>query len=107
VNFRKWKSSSGGLPPHPAFKTFQEQETMSYREVSEIPDGMQIDWDMPITMDDGLVLRCDIYRPIRKGALPRHPQQRPLRQVAALRGRLQDRLDAHGGKASERDRGVD
>ncbi len=43
---------------------------MSYREVSEIPDGMQIDWDMPITMDDGLVLRCDIYRPIRKGRYP-------------------------------------
>ena len=26
---------------------------MSYREVSEIRDGMRIDWDMPITMDDG------------------------------------------------------
>ena len=26
---------------------------MSYREVSEVRDGMQIDWDMPITMDDG------------------------------------------------------
>ena len=35
---------------------------MSYREVSEIRDGMRIDWDMPIKMDDGLVLRCDIYR---------------------------------------------
>ena len=31
---------------------------MSYREVSEIRDGMRIDWDMPITMDDGIVLRC-------------------------------------------------
>ena len=28
---------------------------MSYREVSEIRDGMRIDWDMPIEMDDGLV----------------------------------------------------
>ena len=43
---------------------------MSYREVSEIRDGMRIDWDMPIKMDDGLVLRCDIYRPIKPG---RHP----------------------------------
>ena len=23
---------------------------MSYREVSEVRDGMQIDWNMPITM---------------------------------------------------------
>ena len=43
---------------------------MRYREVSEIRDGMRIDWDMPITMDDGLVLRCDIYRPIADGQLP-------------------------------------
>jgi predicted acyl esterase len=43
---------------------------MSYREVSEIRDGMRIDWDMPIKMDDGLVLRCDIYRPIKQGRYP-------------------------------------
>ena len=43
---------------------------MSYREVSEIRDGMRIDWDMPITMDDGIVLRCDVYRPIREGKYP-------------------------------------
>jgi predicted acyl esterase len=43
---------------------------MSYREVSEIRDGMQIDWDMPIKMDDGLVLRCDVFRPIKKGRYP-------------------------------------
>ena len=43
---------------------------MSYREVSEIRDGMRIDWDMPIPMDDGVVLRADIYRPIRKGRYP-------------------------------------
>jgi predicted acyl esterase len=43
---------------------------MSYREVSEVRDGMQIDWDMPITMDDGLVLRCDVFRPVKKGRYP-------------------------------------
>jgi hypothetical protein len=43
---------------------------MSYREVSEIRDGMRIDWDMPIKMDDGLVLRCDIYRPVKPGRYP-------------------------------------
>ena len=43
---------------------------MSYREVSEIRDGMRIDWDTPIKMDDGLVLRCDVYRPIEQGKYP-------------------------------------
>lgn len=33
-------------------------------------DGMVIEWDAPITMDDGLVLRADIYRPLEGG---RHP----------------------------------
>ena len=43
---------------------------MDYREKSEIRDGMRIDWDMPITMDDGIVLRCDIYRPVADGKYP-------------------------------------
>ncbi len=37
---------------------------------SEIRDGMRIDWDVPIAMDDGLVLRADVFRPIGDG---RHP----------------------------------
>jgi hypothetical protein len=43
---------------------------MRYREKSEIRDGMRIDWDMPIKMDDGVVLRADIYRPIAEGKYP-------------------------------------
>jgi predicted acyl esterase len=43
---------------------------MDYREKTEIRDGMRIDWDMPITMDDGVVLRCDIYRPVTDGKYP-------------------------------------
>lgn len=43
---------------------------MDYREVSEIRDGMRIDWDMPITMEDGVVLRCDVFRPITEGKYP-------------------------------------
>jgi hypothetical protein len=39
-------------------------------EFSEIKDDMQIDWDCPIEMDDGLVLRADIFRPINKGKFP-------------------------------------
>lgn len=34
---------------------------------SDVRDGMRIDWDVPIEMDDGVVLRCDVYRPIKNG----------------------------------------
>jgi predicted acyl esterase len=34
---------------------------------SEIRDGMRIDWDAPIAMDDGIVLRADVFRPIEDG----------------------------------------
>jgi uncharacterized protein len=37
---------------------------------SELRDGMHIDWDAPLTMDDGLVLRADIFRPIKDGRYP-------------------------------------
>jgi len=37
---------------------------------SEVRDSMRIDWDVPITMDDGLVLRADIFRPVAEGRYP-------------------------------------
>jgi predicted acyl esterase len=37
---------------------------------SEIRDGMRIDWDVPVAMDDGLVLRCDVFRPVPEGRYP-------------------------------------
>jgi len=37
---------------------------------SESRDGMRIDWDAPIEMDDGIVLRADVFRPLGDG---RHP----------------------------------
>jgi len=37
---------------------------------SEIRDGMKIDWDVPIAMDDGLVLRADVFRPVAEGRYP-------------------------------------
>ncbi len=37
---------------------------------SELRDGMRIDWDLPITMDDGIVLRADAYRPPDSGRYP-------------------------------------
>jgi uncharacterized protein len=37
---------------------------------SEIRDGMRIDWDVPIEMDDGVVLRADVFRPVADGRYP-------------------------------------
>ena len=37
---------------------------------SEIRDGMQIDWDVAIAMNDGLVLRADVFRPVTDGRYP-------------------------------------
>ena len=37
---------------------------------SEIRDNMRIEWDVPITMDDGLVLRADVFRPVAEGKNP-------------------------------------
>src|SRR5678816_4043053 len=37
---------------------------------SEVRDGMRIEWDMPITMDDGVVLRADVFRPVNDGHYP-------------------------------------
>jgi hypothetical protein len=38
--------------------------------VTEIRDGMRIDWDVAIEMDDGLVLRTDVFRPIEDSRYP-------------------------------------
>ncbi len=37
---------------------------------SEVREGMRVDWDVPIEMDDGLVLRANVYRPDDDGQYP-------------------------------------
>jgi predicted acyl esterase len=37
---------------------------------SELRDGMRIDWDVPIEMDDGVVLRGDVFRPLSDEPCP-------------------------------------
>ena len=39
-------------------------------EASEARDGMRIDWDVAITMDDGLTLRADVFRPVAESRYP-------------------------------------
>lgn len=43
---------------------------MEYPETTVVRDGMKIDWDVPIRMEDGIVLRCDVFRPIEDGQYP-------------------------------------
>jgi predicted acyl esterase len=42
----------------------------SHQQRTEIRDRMRIDWDVPITMDDGLVLRADVFRPMKDEKFP-------------------------------------
>ena len=54
---------------------------------SELRDGMRIDWDVPIEVDDGLVLKADVLRP---DSPSRYPELRPLRQGSRIPGRLSE-----------------
>ena len=47
-----------------------DKPSTDVRERTETRDGMTIDWDVPIAMDDGLVLRADVFRPIKQGRYP-------------------------------------
>ncbi len=38
---------------------------------SEVRDGMRIDWDVPITMTDGVTLRADLFRSVENGSITR------------------------------------
>ena len=40
------------------------------QERTEDRDGMRIDFNVPITMEDGLVLRADVFRPVKEGRYP-------------------------------------
>ena len=49
---------------------------------------MIIEWDVPITMDDGFVLRADVFRPDDDRAAPGPDDPWALRQGAGVPGRL-------------------
>ena len=44
--------------------------TRSADAKSEIRNDMRIDWDVAIPMDDGIVLRADVFRPVGEGRFP-------------------------------------
>lgn len=43
---------------------------MDVQHQTEVADGMRIEWNVPIRMDDGVVLRADVFRPLEDGAHP-------------------------------------
>lgn len=45
-------------------------EHQNYAAVSVVSTPMRIEWDVPITMDEGLVLRADVFLPNLEGAYP-------------------------------------
>ena len=49
-----------------------DQNSTEYAKAfkTEIRRAMAIDWDVPIEMDDGIGLMCDVYRPMEPGRYP-------------------------------------
>src|SRR4030042_2960767 len=45
-------------------------QTPDVNSRTEVRDGMRITWHQPIAMDDGIVLRADVFRPIEDGQYP-------------------------------------
>src|ERR1039458_3032449 len=46
------------------------ETTGDHQTRTEVRDGMRIIWDAPIPMDDGLVLRADVFLPTGNGQYP-------------------------------------
>jgi uncharacterized protein len=40
------------------------------QEKHEIRDGIRVQWDVPVAMDDGVVVRADIFLPLAEGRYP-------------------------------------
>jgi predicted acyl esterase len=38
--------------------------------MAKLQDGMLVEWDVPIEMEDGAVLRADVFRPVAEGRYP-------------------------------------
>ena len=65
----------------------------------ELRDGMRIEWDVPIVMDDGLVLRADVYRappdgrlmPAPRGEAGQHQEEHSHRRFHGGKARLPSR----------------
>src|SRR5262249_7653417 len=67
---RRRRSAVIGSPPSRGRQSRNWGRTKMLTSKSEVRDGMRIEWDVSITMDDGLVLKADVFRPVREGRYP-------------------------------------
>ena len=74
---------------------------------TEVRDGMRITWHQPIPMDDGIVLRADVYRPIDDGTYPVILTYGIYAKGLLLPGRLSSAVAEDGRGSSGDPRGVD
>jgi predicted acyl esterase len=51
-------------------RKIMEQAQSRKQTQSVVADGMRIDWDVPIPMEDGVILRADVFRPLDDGHHP-------------------------------------
>ena len=56
--------------PHREGDRVPQIETAGAHHRETTPEGIFIEWDVPIEMDDGSVLRADVYRPAEDGRFP-------------------------------------
>ena len=64
---------------------------------SELRDGMQVDWDVAIPMDDGIVLRADVFRPPGDGRFPVLLTYGPYAKGLAFQQGYPERVEPYGG----------
>ena len=67
--------------------------------------GMSVEWDVPIAMDDGVVLRANVFRPDDDAAASGGVELRPLRQGSGVSGGLPRRVGGDGAEPSGGGRG--
>src|SRR5512146_2328223 len=68
-----WTKASNGRQQRELIAAFAAVSHESLRRSSmESPSAgaMRVDWDVPIPMDDGVVLRCDVFAPASPGRYP-------------------------------------
>ena len=57
-------------------------------------DGMWIEWDVSIKMDDGLILKADVFRPPKEGEC--HLDLWPLREGFAVSSWISECMAENG-----------
>ena len=65
-------------------------------------DNMCIEWDVAIAMDDGVVVRADVFRPVAPGKYPVLLTYGPYAKGLAFQKGYPERLAEHDRRPSRR-----